>query len=116
MVPFLTPLMICTPCPASGRLVCSVIRRFLSYLVLFVSGRGSVEGLGGRWKGAMEADEVEGAIFESMMLGVGSGRPWEGKWACGPEEMGAVPCTLCHSVGNSGRRVQTESDRLTDER
>ena len=115
MVPFFTPLMICTPCPASGRLVCRVIRKFLSYLVLFVSGRGSEGGLGGRW-GAVEADEVEAAVFESVMLSVGSGHPWEGKWACGPEGMGAVPCTLCHSVGNSGRRVQTGSNRLTAER
>jgi hypothetical protein len=116
MVPFFTPLMICAPCPAPGRLVCGVIRRFLSYLVLFVSGRGSVEGLEGRWREAVEADLVEDAVFESVMLSVGSGRPWEGKWAGGPEGMGAVPCTLCHSVGKSGRRVQTGSDRLTAER
>ncbi len=116
MVPFFTPLMICTPCPAPGRLVCGEIRRFLSYLVLFVSGRGSVGCLGGRWSGVVEADDVEGAVFESVMLSVGSGRPWEGMWACGPEGMGAVPCTLCHSVGNSGKRVQTGSNRLTAER
>ena len=74
--------MICTPCPAPGRSVCRVIRRFLSYLALVVSGRGSVGGLGGRW-GDVEADEGEGAVFGS----------------CDLEGMGAVPCTLCHSVG-----------------
>ena len=82
MVPFFTPLMICTPCPASGRVVCGVIRRFLSYLVLFVSGRGSEGGLGGRWRETVEADEVESAVFESMMLNVGSGRP-RGSWSVG---------------------------------
>ena len=116
MVPVVTPLMIWTPFPALGRLVCGVIRRFLSYLVLFVSGRGSVGGLGGRWREAVEADVVEGAVFESLRLSVGSGRPVGGKWACDPEGMGAVPCTVCHSVGNSGRRVQTGSNRFTAER
>ena len=48
------------------------MRRFLSYLVLFVSGRGSVGGLGARKRGAMET--VEGAFFESVWLVLGSGR------------------------------------------
>ncbi len=77
-----------------------------------MSGRGSVGGLGGRWRSAVEAVEVEGAVFEFMRLSMESGRPW----ACDPEGMGTVPCTLCHSVGKSGRRVQTGSDRLTAER
>ena len=55
---------------------------------------------------------MEVAVFESMRLDMGSGRPW----ACDPEGKGAVPCTLCHSVGKSGRRVQTGSDKLTAER
>ena len=69
-------------------------------------------GLGARWREAIERDTVEGAVFESVVLVVGAGRHWRGE-CCNPEGMGAVPCTLCHSVGKSGRRVHTGSKRLT---
>ena len=68
-------------------------------------------GLGARERGAVET--VEGAFFESVWLVVGSGRHVRDECSCNPEGIGALPCTLCHSVGKSGRRVHTGSKRLT---
>ena len=57
-------------------------------------------GLGAREREAIEKDTVEGAVFESVGLVVGSGRPWRGKCACSPEGMRAVPCPCATALGS----------------